>query len=210
MFKSQDLWEYVEDGYEEPNGDEDLSEQEIKKLKEHRKKDVKTLSYIQQCVSTDIFSRIMHADNAKKAWGILQKEFQGNLKVKNVTLQTLRRELENLKMAEGQSVQDYYTKLTKIVNEMKTFGEDINDSRIVEKILISLPPKFDPMVSIIEETKDITSLSVQELMGSLKAHERRTARHEEHSTESAFQSKVNLNSKYNNGEFSKNNQRSGR
>ena len=194
IFKSQDLWEYVDDGYEELEAStSDLNAQQLKTLKEHRRKDAKALSYIQQGVSPDIFSRIMGANKAKEAWEILQKEFQGNLKVKNVTLQTLRRELENLRMSDGESIQDYYTKITKIVNEMKTFGEVISDDRIVEKVLVSLPPKFDPMVSIIEETKDISSLGVQELMGSLKAHERRIARHEEKSIESAFQSKMNVN-----------------
>lgn len=151
----------------------------------------------------------MGADHAKEAWEILQKEFQGNLKVKNVTLQTLRRDLENLKMGDDESIQNYYTKITTIVNEMKTFGEEISDSRIVEKILVSLPPKFDPMVSIIEEAKDISSMSVQELMGSLKAHERRLARHAEKSVESAFQSKLNVTPKTNEREPSCNYQRGG-
>ena len=74
----------------------------------------------------------MRLEQAKEAWEILQKEFQGNLKVKNVTLQTLRRDLENLKMG-------YNIEITKIVNEMKTFGEEINDNRFVEKILLVYP-----------------------------------------------------------------------
>ena len=195
IFRSKELWEYVEEGYEEPEATDGLNDQQLKSLKEHRKKDARALSYIQQGVSPDIFSRIMGADSAMEAWEILQKEFKGNVKVKNVTLQTLRRELENLKMSDSESVQDYYTKITKIVNEMKTFGEQISDSRIVEKVLVSLPQKFDSMVSIIEETKDITSLSVQELMGSLKAHEKRVARHAEKSVESAFQTSANSSSK---------------
>ena len=209
IFRSQDLWEYVENGYREPESEEGLTNQELKALKEHRKKDAKALSHIQQGVSSDIFSRIMGADHAKEAWEILQKEFQGNLKVKNVTLQTLRRDLENLKVSDDESIQNYYTKVTTIVNEMKTFGEEISDSRIVEKILVSLPPKFDSMVSIIEETKDISSMSVQELMGSLKAHERRLARHAEKSVKSAFQSKLNVTPKTNEREPSCNYQRGG-
>ncbi|KAL3534239.1 hypothetical protein ACH5RR_002700 [Cinchona calisaya] len=210
IFKSKELWEYVEEGYEEPDSTTDMNDQQLRSLKEHRKKDAKALSYIQQGVSPDIFSRIMGADHAKEAWEILQKEFEGNVKVKNVTLQTLRRELENLKMSDSETVQDYYTKITKIVNEMKIFGEQISDSGIVEKVLVSLPPKFDSMVSIIEEIKDITSLSVQELMGSLKAHEKRIARHAEKSIESVFQSKVNFSPNNNKGEqSSSNNQRGG-
>ena len=56
-------------------------------------------------------------------------------------------------MNESKSIQDYYTKVTKILNKMKVVGEKVSDSKIAEKIFLSLPPKFDGMVSIIEETK---------------------------------------------------------
>lgn len=72
------------------------------------------------------------------------------------------------------------------MNEIKAFGEDIEDNRIVGKILVRLPPKFDHMVSIIEKIKDISSIVVQELMGSLLAHERRIARYYEKSVQNAF------------------------
>ncbi|XP_071913903.1 uncharacterized protein [Coffea arabica] len=112
-------------------------------------------------------------------------------------------------MSDNESIQNYYTKITTIVNEMKTFGEEISDSRIVEKILVSLPPKFDPTVSIIEEPKDISSMSVQELRGSFKAHERRLVRHAEKFVESAFQSKLNFTPKTNERELSCSYQRGG-
>ena len=47
-----------------------------------------------------------------------------------------------------------------LVNQMKSYGEEISDKRIVEKLLISLPSKFDPIVAVIEETKDLSLLSV--------------------------------------------------
>lgn len=97
-------------------------------------------------------------------------------------------------MDDGESIQNYYTKITTIVNEMRIFGENISDNKIVEKILVSSPPKFDPMVFIIEEIKDIFSISVLELMESLKVPKRRT-RHTKRSIESAFQSKLNVKPK---------------
>jgi hypothetical protein len=54
-----------------------------------------------------------------------------------------------------ESLKDYSTGFLKLVNQMKAYGEDMTDRRIIEKILISLPEKFDPMAAVIEETKDL-------------------------------------------------------
>ncbi|KAK3018020.1 hypothetical protein RJ639_004740 [Escallonia herrerae] len=92
-------------------------------------------------------------------------------------------------MKEDESLKDYSSRFLELINQMKTHGEDISDRRIVEKTLISLPEKFDPIIAVIEETKNLSTLSVQEAMASLKPYEQRMARHTEKAVESAFQSK---------------------
>lgn len=77
---------------------------------------------------------------------------------------------------------------------MKSYGEKIADCRIVEKMLISLPQKYDSIVNVIEETKDLDSLTIEELKRSIKAFDQRLERHAEYSVESAFQS-LNVSSK---------------
>jgi serine phosphatase RsbU (regulator of sigma subunit) len=52
-------------------------------------------------------------------------------------------------------------------------GKDIAEQKIIEKILISLPESFDSIVSAIEESKDLTTLLMQQLISSLEAHEER-------------------------------------
>ena len=98
-------------------------------------------------------------------------------------------------MKENETLNEFSSKFMELVNQMKSYGEEISDKRIVEKLLISLPDKFDPIVAVIEETKDLSLLSVQELFGSLKTYEQRLLRHSEKSVESAFQSKISLNSR---------------
>ncbi|CAL8993143.1 unnamed protein product [Prunus brigantina] len=45
---------------------------------------------------------------------------------------------------------------------MKSYGEDISDQRIVQKLLISLSREYDSITEVIEETKDIETIGVQE------------------------------------------------
>ena len=154
-------------------------------------KDSRAFSFLQQAVSDEIFPRIAGAKNAKDAWEILQEEFKGNEKVRTIKLQSLRREFENLKMKESETSKTYYSKIKELVNQMRAYGEEIPDKRIVEKILITVTDKFDPIVTTIESTKDLSTLSVTELMGSLEAYEQRLSRRNEDSTENAFQSRFN-------------------
>lgn len=107
-----------------------------------------------------MFPRNIEAKKSKEVRDILQQEFQGDKKVRIIKLQTLRRELEYLKIKESETLTDYFSKLTEIVNQMKSYGERVEQKRIVEKILVSLPEKYNTMVGIIEETKDISEISV--------------------------------------------------
>jgi len=54
---------------------------------------------------------------------------------------------------------------------MKSHGEDISDRRVVEKILRSLPSRFDFLDVPIEETKDLDAYTMDELQASLISHE---------------------------------------
>lgn len=56
-------------------------------------------------------------------------------------------------MKGNESIQDFFSRVSGIVNQMRAFGETISDQKIVEKILRSLQNKFDHVVTTIEESK---------------------------------------------------------
>ncbi|KAA0034957.1 gag-pol polyprotein [Cucumis melo var. makuwa] len=58
-----------------------------------------------------------------------------------------------------------------IANESLLLGEKIPESKIMRKVLCSLPGKFDMKVTAIEEAHDITKLKLDELFGSLLTFE---------------------------------------
>ena len=59
------------------------------------------------------------ANKSKQACDALQKCYQGGTKVFTVKLQTLRHNFENSFMHDGESLDDYYTKLAKAINQMQ-------------------------------------------------------------------------------------------
>ena len=106
------MWTYVIDGYAElvdVATELALSNADHVLLKENRKKDNKALGSIQQELNESIFMNIASATSSKTAWDILETCYQGVSKVKTVKLKNLRRDFENLKMKDNESVDTFMT-----------------------------------------------------------------------------------------------------
>ena len=79
-----------------------------------------------------------------------------------------------------------------VVNQLRRYWEEVGDARAVEKILRSLIPKFDYVVCAIEESKDLDSMTVEQLEGSLLDHEEKMKRRKDepleqlHKTHASF------------------------
>ncbi|CAL8161243.1 unnamed protein product [Prunus armeniaca] len=151
-------------------------------------KDARALGLIQSAVSDQLFPRIVNEETSKGAWDILKLEFRGDKQVRNVKLQGLRREFEYTRMKDSESLSVYLVRLFDIINHMKSYGEELSRERIVQKLLFSLPKSYDSIFSVIEHSKDLETLEVQEVVASLKSFELRLDRHTENSTEKAFTS----------------------
>ena len=63
------------------------------------------------------------------------------------------------------------SQLNEVVVSKFNLGEKMEDSKIVRKILRSLPKSFCAKVTAIKESKDLDDIKVQELIGSLQTFE---------------------------------------
>ena len=70
-------------------------------------------------------------------------------------------------MEEDESLGEFYAKLKDIVNPAFNLGETIPESKIVRKVLWSLPERFHAKITAIEESKDIDKIPLTELVGNL-------------------------------------------
>ncbi|XP_059070335.1 uncharacterized protein LOC131860011 [Cryptomeria japonica] len=165
---SQGIWNFVENGFPElanQQAYQALSQAEKDLLEENKKKDAKALFFIQQAMEESIFPKVAAARRSKQAWDSFQTTYQGIGKVIMAKLQILRRDFENLQMKDSDSIDSFVTHAMLIVNQLRSYGDTIEDQKIVEKIVRSLPGKFDAVVIAIQEAKDLSQLLVDELMG---------------------------------------------
>ncbi|XP_042010009.1 uncharacterized protein LOC121758689 [Salvia splendens] len=82
LLGAHDVWEIVESGYEEPQDETDLSQQQRDRLRDARKRDKKALYLIYQALGDDDFKKISSASATKEAWKKLQISCVGAERVK--------------------------------------------------------------------------------------------------------------------------------
>lgn len=134
-------------------------------------KDLKVKNYLFQVNDRTVLDTILKKDTANDIWDAMKKIFEGNARVKRSHLQALCRDFEALEMRSGKGVTKYFSRVMTVANKMRIYGKDMQDVKVVEKILRSLTKKFNYVVCSIEESKDIDALTVDELQSSLIVHE---------------------------------------
>ncbi|EOX92993.1 Uncharacterized protein TCM_001856 [Theobroma cacao] len=106
----------------------------------------------------------MGCETANKAWSKLEKEFLRSARSKHVCLQNLRRKYELLRMKENQTVGEFVEDLMKLVNQIRLMGDSLIDLKVVENIMLSLPERFNSIITSLEQVKDITKLLISDLV----------------------------------------------
>jgi hypothetical protein len=131
----------------------------------------RALNAIFNGVYKNIFRMIKQCNVAKEAWEILKTAHEGTAKVKMSRLQLLTTQFENLKMEEDENIQEFHINILDIANAFDSLGEKMSEEKLIRKILRSLPKRFDMKVTAIEEAQDISSMKLEELIGSLQSYE---------------------------------------
>jgi hypothetical protein len=90
-------------------------------------------------------------------------------RVKEVNIQKLLKEFENIEFKEGESVEDFGMRITNLVANIKSLGEPLEDTCVVKKFLRVVPPRLNQVAVSIEMFCDVKTLSVEDLVGRLRA-----------------------------------------
>lgn len=160
VMQAHSVWEAIE-----PNDPKAVCDERTDKI---------ALAMIYQGISEEMLLSIAEKKKAKDAWVAIKTLCQGADKAKAAKIQTLKSEFESLVMKEDEQIDDFSMKLTGIATNIRALGEKLEESYVVKKFFRAVPNKFLQIVSTMEQFGNMETLTVEEVVGSLKAHEERT------------------------------------
>lgn len=158
------------EGEEVPKTRADCTADDLRKWE----KNAKAKKWLVCGLGLDEYNRIQSCTTAKEIWDTLQVAHEGTPQVKRSRGTLLYSQYENFTMKEGETIQEMYTRFTTLTNELKSLGRVILEEDKVEKILTRvLPVSWERKITAIQESKNIATVRLEELLGNLTAYELR-------------------------------------
>jgi hypothetical protein len=133
--------------------------------------DAQAKAVIALCVADHLLVTVDKAASARAAWADLQAIFQS----KSVAqMQRTRRDFNSLKLQPGESITDYISRAETLRSSMELAGQQVDDNAFTMTLLDGLPKDYFPVVTIIESSVNLPSLS--EVRGTLLRAEEQLAK----------------------------------
>ncbi|GJU01477.1 hypothetical protein Tco_1111815 [Tanacetum coccineum] len=117
------------------------------------------------------YERIFMCNTAKEIWKTLLITHQGNSQVKDNKIDLLAQQYGQFIIFKDESIDSAFARFNTIITSLKALDECYFSNNYVRKFLRALHPKRRAKVTTTEESKDLTSLSLDELIWNLKVHE---------------------------------------
>ncbi|GKA83886.1 retrovirus-related pol polyprotein from transposon TNT 1-94 [Tanacetum coccineum] len=140
-------------------------------LKKRLAKNNKAKMVIYNALPRKEYERIFMCNTSKEIWKTLLITHQGRNQVKDNRIDLLVQQYEQFLISEDESIDSAFARFNTIITSLKALDEGYSSKNYVRKFLRALHPKWREKVTAIEESKDLTSKSLDELIRNLKVHE---------------------------------------
>uniref|UniRef100_A0A1S4CJQ2 Uncharacterized protein n=1 Tax=Nicotiana tabacum TaxID=4097 RepID=A0A1S4CJQ2_TOBAC len=190
FFKAIVLWSTIDKGFDEPPECTTLTGDAVTQLEKNRHLDYEARYYLAIKVELHVSKKYLHAKSSKEAWTILVKSYRKVTNIKKEKLQKFKSQFELARMRPTESIKESFTRIEEIANSLRTNGEILEEVKLIEKILQSLRLKFSNKKIIIEATKNLSTLELDDLEGELVTYKRSLNQENDATLEDVSQEKV--------------------
>ncbi|GJZ46793.1 zf-CCHC domain-containing protein [Tanacetum coccineum] len=97
--------------------------------------------------------------------------FKCNKQVKDNKIDLFVQQYEQFSILDDESIDSAFSRFNTIITSLKALDESSSSQNHVRKFLRALPTKWRPKVTTIEKSKDLSTLSLDELIGNLNVYE---------------------------------------
>lgn len=143
------------------------------------KKSKQALAFLFQAIPEEMVLQMSSHTDPKKVWDGLKTRYLGVDRVRTARVATLKRELEGLRMKEGELVDDCATKLSGLISKLRSLGHEVEEEEMMRRLLDAMPKSFLQIVVSIEQCFELDTMLFDEAVGRLKAYEERMKSHDE-------------------------------
>jgi hypothetical protein len=88
-----------------------------------------------------------------------------------VNVEKLYWEFNDVSFKPGECIEEVVMRISTIANQLRLFGDDISDEKVVKKMLQSMPEHLEQVVISMETLLDLYTLLIEEAAGHLQAVE---------------------------------------
>ncbi|GJR66823.1 zf-CCHC domain-containing protein [Tanacetum coccineum] len=176
--KDIDLWYIIVHGNYKPTiKDKDGKDvvTTYDKLDENQKKMIskndEAKMFLYNALPKKEYERIFMCNTAQDIWNSLIITHQGNKQVKDNKIDLFVQKYEEFTILDDESIDCAFSRFNTIITSLKALDESFLSRNHVRKFLRALPTKWHPKVMAIKESKDLSTLSLDELIGNLKVYE---------------------------------------
>jgi hypothetical protein len=127
-------------------------------------------------IPLEMLGRMARKKTAQAAWEAIKIVHVGDARTKEANAQSLWRELAKIAFQPEESIDDFSLRLDTLANKLHIMGDDIEESKVVKKLLLVVPDSLTQAAISIKTLLDVNHLSLEEVTGWLCTVEQRRKR----------------------------------
>ncbi|GJS55405.1 retrovirus-related pol polyprotein from transposon TNT 1-94 [Tanacetum coccineum] len=145
----------------------DLSAEE----KERYKADIRATNILLQGIPKDIYSLINHYTDAKDIWENVKMILEGSELTKDDRESQLYDEFEHFRQIKGETIQGYYVRFTKLINDMRNIKMTMSRMQLNSKFVNNMLPEWSRFITEVKLNRGLKESNCDQLYAYLKQHE---------------------------------------
>ncbi|GJR98681.1 retrovirus-related pol polyprotein from transposon TNT 1-94 [Tanacetum coccineum] len=141
------------------------------KEKERYKADIRATNILLQGIPKDIYSLINHYTDAKDIWENVKMILEGSELTKDDRESQLYDEFEHFRQNKGETIQGYYVRFTKLINDMRNIKMTMPRMQLNSKFVNNMLPEWSRFITEVKLNRGLKESNFDQLYAYLKQHE---------------------------------------